>query len=60
MVRALAVELARYKITANSILPGWIETEMTAGGIADPKFAANVLPRIWKPNAWGHPNLWAP
>jgi len=27
MVRALAVELARYKITANSILPGWIETE---------------------------------
>lgn len=30
MVRALAVELARYKITANAILPGWIETGMTA------------------------------
>src|SRR5260370_20817395 len=32
MVRALAVELARYKITANSCLPGGIETEMTAHG----------------------------
>src|SRR5262245_60824868 len=29
MVRALAVELARYRITANAILPGWIETPMT-------------------------------
>ena len=31
LVRALAVEHARYGITANGILPGWIETEMTAG-----------------------------
>ena len=46
MVRALAVELARYKITVNSILPGWIETEMTAKAVADRKFAGNVLPRI--------------
>ena len=46
MVRALAVELARYKITVNSILPGWIETEMTANAVANPKFAGNVLPRI--------------
>lgn len=52
MVRALAVELARYKITVNSILPGWIETEMTANAVANPKFADNVLPRI--PNRrWG-------
>jgi NAD(P)-dependent dehydrogenase (short-subunit alcohol dehydrogenase family) len=28
-VRALAVELARHKIRVNSILPGWIVTEMT-------------------------------
>ena len=46
MMRALAVEMARYGITANSILPGWIETEMTARGIADEKFAGAVLPRI--------------
>jgi NAD(P)-dependent dehydrogenase (short-subunit alcohol dehydrogenase family) len=30
LVRALAVELARYGITANAILPGWIRSEMTA------------------------------
>lgn len=46
VIRALAVEMARYNVTANSILPGWIETEMTAAGVADPKFAGNVLPRI--------------
>jgi NAD(P)-dependent dehydrogenase (short-subunit alcohol dehydrogenase family) len=52
MVRALAVELARYKITANSILPGWIETEMTANAVANPKFAGSVLPRIPE-RRWG-------
>ena len=46
LIRALAVEMARYGVTANSILPGWIETEMTARGIADEKFAGAVLPRI--------------
>jgi NAD(P)-dependent dehydrogenase (short-subunit alcohol dehydrogenase family) len=46
MVRALAVELARYKITANSILPGWIETAMTANAFGNEKFAGNVKPRI--------------
>jgi NAD(P)-dependent dehydrogenase (short-subunit alcohol dehydrogenase family) len=46
MVKALAVELARYKITANSILPGWIETAMTQNAFANEKFAANVKPRI--------------
>ncbi len=46
MIRGLAVELARHGIRANAILPGWIATEMTAGAIADAKFAAAVLPRI--------------
>ncbi len=31
MIRGLAVEYARYGIRANSILPGWIATDMTAG-----------------------------
>ncbi len=54
MVRGLAVELARYGIRANSILPGWIETDMTANATANPKFAENVLPRI-PVRRWGTP-----
>jgi NAD(P)-dependent dehydrogenase (short-subunit alcohol dehydrogenase family) len=46
LVQALAVEQARYGITANSVLPGWIDTEMTEGLQANEKFMANVLPRI--------------
>ena len=46
LVRALAVELARYGITANAILPGWIRSEMTAGIMANEKFVNNVTPRI--------------
>jgi NAD(P)-dependent dehydrogenase (short-subunit alcohol dehydrogenase family) len=52
MMRALAVEYARHGITANSIVPGWIETEMTAERVADAKFAGNVLPRIPQ-RRWG-------
>jgi NAD(P)-dependent dehydrogenase (short-subunit alcohol dehydrogenase family) len=46
LCRALAVELARYGVTANAILPGWIKSEMTAGVMANEKFVANVMPRI--------------
>jgi NAD(P)-dependent dehydrogenase (short-subunit alcohol dehydrogenase family) len=52
MVRALSVELARYKISVNSVLPGWIETEMTANAFGNEKFAANVMPRIPQ-RRWG-------
>ena len=52
MVRALAVELARHKIRANSILPGWIVTEMTQRAVDNPKFAEAVLPRI-PARRWG-------
>jgi NAD(P)-dependent dehydrogenase (short-subunit alcohol dehydrogenase family) len=46
MMRALAVEFARKGIRANSILPGWIETDMTSNAIGNEKFAGNVMPRI--------------
>ena len=46
MIRALAVELARYGVTANAILPGWIKSEMTEGLMANDKFVGNVMPRI--------------
>jgi NAD(P)-dependent dehydrogenase (short-subunit alcohol dehydrogenase family) len=46
MIRALAVEFARHGVRANAILPGWIETDMTANAIANEKFSRNVLPRI--------------
>jgi NAD(P)-dependent dehydrogenase (short-subunit alcohol dehydrogenase family) len=51
-VRALAVELARHKIRVNSILPGWIVTEMTERSVGNEKFAAAVLPRI-PARRWG-------
>lgn len=52
MVRALAVELARHRIRVNSILPGWITTEMTERSFGNDKFAAAVLPRV-PARRWG-------
>lgn len=52
MVRALAVELARHKIRANSILPGWIVTDMTQKSVNNDKFAGAVMPRI-PARRWG-------
>ena len=51
-VRALAVELARHQIRVNSILPGWIVTEMTERAVSNEKFAGAVLPRI-PARRWG-------
>ncbi len=46
MARAMSVEFARYGVRAHSILPGWIETDMTLNATTNDKFRANVLPRI--------------
>jgi NAD(P)-dependent dehydrogenase (short-subunit alcohol dehydrogenase family) len=46
MVRGLAVEYARYGIRANSILPGWIATDMTAGLQAWDKFNEKAIGRV--------------
>jgi NAD(P)-dependent dehydrogenase (short-subunit alcohol dehydrogenase family) len=52
--RALAVELARHGVRVNSIAPGWIATDMTAGAQASPLFAEKVVPRI-PMRRWGKP-----
>ena len=54
MVRALAVELARYGIRANSIAPGWIATEMTQVMQDNKVFAEKVIPRV-PARRWGQP-----
>jgi len=46
MVRAMAVEFARYGVRAHAILPGWIETDMTANAVGTEGFKTKVLPRV--------------
>jgi hypothetical protein len=46
MVRAMAVEFARHGVRAHAILPGWIETNMTANAVASDGFRSKVLPRV--------------
>jgi NAD(P)-dependent dehydrogenase (short-subunit alcohol dehydrogenase family) len=54
MMRAIAVEHARYGVRANAILPGWIATDMTAGAQSAPAFAEKVIPRV-PMRRWGNP-----
>ena len=58
MIKALAVEYARYGITAHTLLPGWIETSMTEGAFGNPKFVDNVMKRI-PMRRWGTPEDFA-
>ena len=58
MAKALAVEYARYGVTAHTLLPGWIETEMTEGAFGNDKFVANVSKRI-PMRRWGQPEDFA-
>ena len=55
MMLALSVEMARHRITANAIIPGWVETGMTEQLFAWEKFAGNVMPRI-PMRRWGTPD----
>jgi len=54
MARALAVELARYGVRVNSIAPGWIATDMTAGAQGNDKFNDAVIKRV-PFRRWGEP-----
>ena len=52
IIRGLAVEYARYGIRANAILPGWIETEMTADFFKLKNVRERILPRVPQ-GRWG-------
>jgi len=54
MMKSIAVEHARYGVRANSILPGWIATDMTAGAQESKAFAEKVIPRV-PARRWGEP-----
>lgn len=55
MMLGLSTEMARYKITANAIIPGWVETAMTEPLFTWDKFVDNVMPRI-PMRRWGTPD----
>jgi NAD(P)-dependent dehydrogenase (short-subunit alcohol dehydrogenase family) len=52
ITRSLAVELARHRIRANAILPGWIQTPATESGFA--KIGDRIVKRIPE-RRWGQP-----
>ena len=54
MLKAIAVEYARYGIRANAILPGWIATDMTQGAQGNDAFETKVIPRV-PARRWGQP-----
>src|ERR1700722_6275827 len=54
MVKAIAVEHARYGVRANAILPGWSATEMTAGAQGSDVFNERVIGRV-PSRRWGQP-----
>jgi NAD(P)-dependent dehydrogenase (short-subunit alcohol dehydrogenase family) len=54
IMQGLAVEYARYGVTANAVLPGHIETAMTTSNYQNEKFANAVMPRI-PARRWGNP-----
>ena len=55
IMKALAVEMARYKVRAHAILPGWITTDLTEHALTDDRFITRVLPRV-PARRWGTPS----
>ncbi|WP_217995770.1 SDR family NAD(P)-dependent oxidoreductase [Kribbia dieselivorans] len=53
MSNAAAVELARYGIRVNSVLPGWVETPLTEVSQTNDKFTEHVISRVPLGKRWG-------
>ena len=54
MMNAIATEYGRYRIRANSILPGWIATDMTDAAQGNDTFTSKVISRV-PIRRWGEP-----
>ena len=54
MLKAIAVEHARYGLRANAILPGWIATDMTSYAQGNDTFETKVISRV-PARRWGEP-----
>jgi 3-oxoacyl-[acyl-carrier protein] reductase len=46
MTKSLSSELIRQGIYVNCVAPGWVDTDMSAGALSDPKISASVLGTI--------------
>ena len=55
MIKGLAVEHARYGVRANSVLPGWIATDMTQNAQDSDVFTTKVISRV-PMRRWGEPS----
>ena len=55
LIRGLAVELARHGIRANSLVPGWTDTDLLSWGKANQKFLDSTLRRT-PVRRWADPN----
>jgi NAD(P)-dependent dehydrogenase (short-subunit alcohol dehydrogenase family) len=58
VIRGCAVELARHRINAHSLVVGWTETPLVSRELGNPTFEENVMKRMPQ-RRWGKPDDFA-